>query len=220
MASRAWAAWLRKSLAPCAWCRHSGQEEREAQRFADQVNQTFGIARRRITMRAFITAVAFFLIFGSIVLVMWQGALDVAAGRMTGGSIAAFVITGGLVAGAFGSLSESWGDLLRGAGAAGRLQELLASEPALQSPAHPRSIPAEGGVRVEFDHVTFRYPTRPERLALDDFSLDVQPGETLALVGPVWRGQEHRAATAAAFLRPRSWNDPPEWLFAARGGYG
>ena len=181
-----------------------GQEEREAQRFADQVNQTFGIARRRITMRAFITAVAFFLIFGSIVLVMWQGALDVAAGRMTGGSIAAFVITGGLVAGAFGSLSESWGDLLRGAGAAGRLQELLASEPALQSPAHPRSIPAEGGVRVEFDHVTFRYPTRPERLALDDFSLDVQPGETLALVGPSGAGKSTVLQLLLRFYDPEA----------------
>lgn len=167
-----------------------GQEEREADRFGAQVNRTLGIARKRIRMRAFITAVAFFLIFGSIVAVMWQGALDVAAGRMTGGSIAAFVITGGLVAGAFGSLSESWGDLLRGAGAAGRLGELLATEPALTTPASPRPIPAnEGGVRIRFDHVSFRYPTRPDRLALEDFTLDVQPGETLALVGPSGAGK-------------------------------
>lgn len=166
-----------------------GQEKREAERFAQQVNHTLAIARRRITMRAFITAVAFFLIFGSIVLVMWQGALDVASGKMTGGSIAAFVITGGLVAGAFGSLSESWGDLLRGAGAAGRLQELLASEPQLKSPSTPKPILVAGGIKISFDHVTFRYPTRPERNALNNFSLDVHSGETLALVGPSGAGK-------------------------------
>lgn len=181
-----------------------GQEEREAQRFTDQVNHTLGIARRRIRMRAIITAVAFFLIFGSIVLVMWQGALDVAAGRMTGGSIAAFVITGGLVAGAFGSLSESWGDLLRGAGAAGRLQELLASEPLLASPERPATIPADGGVRIAFDHVNFRYPTRPERLALNDFCLDVRPGETLALVGPSGAGKSTVLQLLLRFYDPES----------------
>ena len=140
-------------------------------------------------MRAFITAVAFFLIFGSIVMVMWQGALDVASGKMTGGSIAAFVITGGLVAGAFGSLSESWGDLLRGAGAAGRLQELLSTQPQLTSPAHPQPVPLADGIKISFDHVTFRYPTRPEREALSDFNLEVRPGETLALVGPSGAGK-------------------------------
>lgn len=167
-----------------------GQEEREAVRFETAVGRTLGIARKRIRMRAIITAVAFFLIFGSIVAVMWQGALDVAAGRMTGGSIAAFVITGGLVAGAFGSLSESWGDLLRGAGAAGRLGELLTSQPGLASPANPKPIPTtESGARISFDRVRFRYPTRPERLALDDITLEVQPGETLALVGPSGAGK-------------------------------
>ncbi|RXR27273.1 ATP-binding cassette domain-containing protein [Sphingobium fluviale] len=182
-----------------------GQEEREADRFAAAVGRTLSIARKRIRMRAIITAVAFFLIFGSIVAVMWQGALDVAAGRMTGGSIAAFVITGGLVAGAFGSLSESWGDLLRGAGAAGRLGELLASEPGLASPANPVSIPAgDGGVRIGFDHVNFRYPTRPDRLALEDFTLDVQPGETLALVGPSGAGKSTVLQLLLRFYDPES----------------
>lgn len=182
-----------------------GQEEREAQRFTGAVGRTLGVARKRIRMRAIITAVAFFLIFGSIVAVMWQGALDVAAGRMTGGSIAAFVITGGLVAGAFGSLSESWGDLLRGAGAAGRLGELLASEPGLASPANPAPIPiGEDGVRISFDHVRFRYPTRPERLALEDFTLEVQPGETLALVGPSGAGKSTVLQLLLRFYDPES----------------
>ncbi|MBP6031527.1 MAG: ATP-binding cassette domain-containing protein [Sphingobium sp.] len=181
-----------------------GQEDREAQRFADQVGRTLAIARRRITMRATITAVAFFLIFGSIVAVMWQGALDVATGAMTGGSIAAFVITGGLVAGAFGSLSESWGDLLRGAGAAGRLHDLLASEPHLASPARPTPIPREGGIRIAFEQVCFRYPTRPERLALREFTLAVRPGETLALVGPSGAGKSTVLQLLLRFYDPES----------------
>ncbi|OYW84198.1 MAG: hypothetical protein B7Z20_11290 [Sphingobium sp. 32-64-5] len=136
------------------------------------------------------TAVAIFLIFGSITLVMWLGAIDVAAGRMSGGSIAAFVLTGGLVAGAFGALSESWGDLLRGAGAASRLEELLRAEPTIT--ARPGSLPiphSDDGVHIRFDHVEFRYPARPDMAALHNFSLDIRPGERLALVGPSGAGK-------------------------------
>lgn len=93
-----------------------GQEGREAARFDATVANGFATARQRILLRAVMTAIAFALVFGSITGVLWLGAIDVAAGRLSGGSIAAFVLTGGLVAGAFGSLSESWGDLLRGAG--------------------------------------------------------------------------------------------------------
>jgi len=167
-----------------------GQEEREAERFARTVGSGFATALRRIMTRAVMTAIAIFLIFGSITLVMWQGAIDVAAGRMTGGSIAAFVLTGGLVAGAFGALSESWGDLLRGAGAASRLDELMRVEPGIRPPAHGKAVPAgAGGVHIMFDHVEFRYPTRRESAALRDFSLEVQPGERLALVGPSGAGK-------------------------------
>lgn len=167
-----------------------GQEEREAERFGEKVRQGLATALRRISMRASITFIAFLLIFGSITLVMWQGAIDVSMGRMTGGSIAAFVLTGGLVAGAFGALSESWGDILRGAGAAGRLTELMRIEPAIRSDGNARAIPDTGqGVNIEFDHVRFRYPTRPDTVALDDFCLRVEPGERLALVGPSGAGK-------------------------------
>ena len=167
-----------------------GQEEREARRFADAVGRGFATALRRISMRAVMTAIAIFLIFGAITLLMWQGAIDVSAGRMSGGSIAAFVLTGGLVAGAFGALSESWGDLLRAAGAAERLDELVHAEPAITPGANPRPIPRlEKGATIAFDKVEFHYPSRPETAALHDFSLSVNPGERLALVGPSGAGK-------------------------------
>ncbi|MBA3897699.1 MAG: ATP-binding cassette domain-containing protein [Sphingomonadaceae bacterium] len=166
-----------------------GQQDREAERFKGAVESAFGTARRRITIRAAMTAIVILLLFGSIVLVMWQGALDVQAGRMSGGAIAAFVLTGGLVAGAFGALTEVYGDLLRGSGAAGRLGELLNETPGIAAPAVPLALPEPPQGRVDFDHVTFRYPTRPEVSALHDFSLAIAPGETVAVVGPSGAGK-------------------------------
>ncbi|CAN5199338.1 ABC transporter transmembrane domain-containing protein [soil metagenome] len=166
-----------------------GQEAREVERFKNAVETTFATAQRRIALRALMTAVVITLIFGSITTVMWQGALDVIAGKLTGGSIAAFVLTGGLVAGAFGALTEVYGDLLRGSAAAGRLGELLAERPGIAAPAYPISLPEPPQGRVSFSHVDFRYPTRPDVNALSDFSLDVVPGETVAVVGPSGAGK-------------------------------
>ncbi|KAK0349945.1 hypothetical protein LTR94_031024, partial [Friedmanniomyces endolithicus] len=166
-----------------------GQEARESARFGDAVEATMAAARRRIALRAFMTAIVIALIFGAITLVLWEGAIDVAAGRLSGGSIAAFVLTGGIVAGAFGALTEVYGDLLRGAGAAGRLSELLQERPTIAAPAHPVALPQPPQGRIEFDHVEFRYPTRPDVAALHDFSLTVSPGETLAVVGPSGAGK-------------------------------
>jgi ATP-binding cassette subfamily B protein len=135
---------------------------------------------------------------------MWQGALDVAAGKLSGGSIAAFVITGGLVAGAFGSLTEVYGDLLRGAGAAGRLAELLAELPEIRAPANPRALPAPAHGRLTFNHIDFRYPTRPEVKALDDFNLDVRPGELVAVVGPSGAGKSTLFQLAQRFYDPEA----------------
>ena len=181
-----------------------GQERREADRFSAAVERTFGTARRRILVRSCMTAAIITLIFGSITLIMWQGALDVASGRLSGGSIAAFVLTGGLVAGAFGALTEVYGDLLRGAGAAGRLGELLQEEPGIAAPANPVRLPEPPQGRVTFDHVVFRYPTRPEVSALDDFSLDVRSGETVAVVGPSGAGKTTLFQLIQRFYDPAS----------------
>lgn len=181
-----------------------GQEAREGARFAGAVAATFAAARRRILLRAVMTAIVIGLIFGAITLVLWEGAVDVAAGRLSGGSIAAFVLTGGIVAGAFGALTEVYGDLLRGAGAAGRLNELLAERPEIRAPANPVALPQPPRGAIAFDHVSFRYPTRPELAALNDFSLAVSPGETVAVVGPSGAGKSTLFQLLQRFYDPSS----------------
>ncbi len=166
-----------------------GQEDREAIRFSDAVSATFAAARARIMLRAVMTAIVIGLVFGSITLVLWEGAIDVAAGRISGGAIAAFVLTGGIVAGAFGALTEVYGDLLRGAGAAGRLSELLREKPEIAAPANPVALPQPPRGALAFENVQFHYPTRRDVAALNGFSLDVKPGETVAVVGPSGAGK-------------------------------
>jgi len=179
-----------------------GQEEREGERFRTAVEGAFGTARRRILLRAFMTGIVIALMFGSITLVMWQAALDVASGKLTGGTVAAFVVTGVIVAGAFGALTEVYGELLRGAGAAGRLAELLAQVPEIRAPANPVALPEPAQGALSFENVTFRYPTRPEVSALQDFSLSVRPGETVALVGPSGAGKTTLFQLAQRFYDP------------------
>ncbi|HEY6965566.1 MAG TPA: ABC transporter transmembrane domain-containing protein, partial [Erythrobacter sp.] len=166
-----------------------GQERRENERFASVVEGTFDTARRRILLRAAMTTVVILLVFGGVVLVMWRGALAVAAGEISGGTIAAFVLTGGLVAGALGALTEVYGDLLRGAGAASRLAELLEARPEIAPPARPERLPEPARGSLSFRNVTFRYPARPETAALKDFTLEIEPGETVAIVGPSGAGK-------------------------------
>ena len=180
-----------------------GQERREAERFAATVESAFKTALQRITIRAFMIAIVITIVFSSITMVMWQGALDVASGRMSGGAIAAFVLTGGLVAGAFGALTEVYGDVLRAAGAAGRLGELINGRPTIVVPDKPVPLPEPAQGRIAFANVTFRYPTRPEVAALSDFSLDVKSGETIAVVGPSGAGKTTLFQLVQRFYDPQ-----------------
>jgi ATP-binding cassette, subfamily B, bacterial len=179
------------------------QEGREASRFGAAVEAVFAAAKRRIGLRAIMTALAIGLMFGAIVLILWEGALDVAAGRMSGGAITAFVVTCGIVAGSFGSLAEVYGELLRGAGAASRIEELLAEQPDIRAPARPVPLPEPPRGALAFEGVTFRYPTRPDVSALQDFTLSVRPGETVAVVGPSGAGKSTLFQLAERFYDPQ-----------------
>ncbi|MFS0848352.1 ABC transporter transmembrane domain-containing protein [Novosphingobium panipatense] len=180
------------------------QEPREHERFAAAVERTFQTGRHRILIRSIMTAVIMFLIFGSITAIMWQGAIGVAEGTITGGTIAAFVVTAGIVAGAFSSLTEVYGDLVRGAGAASRLAELLDERPVIAAPARPIALPRPARGKLAFERVTFRYPARPELPALHDFNLTVEPGETVAIVGPSGAGKSTLFQLAERFYDPQA----------------
>ena len=179
------------------------QQDRERSRFAEAVERVFATAKRRILLRSIMTAIAILLMFSAITFVIWQGAIDVAAGKMTGGTIAAFVLYGGLLAGSFGNLSEVYGDLLRAAGASERLSELLYAEPEIRAPANPAKLPEPARGELVFDDVTFHYPTRLETSALNGFSLAVAPHERLAVVGPSGAGKTTIFQLAERFYDPQ-----------------
>jgi ATP-binding cassette subfamily B protein len=178
-----------------------GQENREGIRFSDAVERTFVAAKKRIRLRAFLTALVMALIFGGITLLVWEGTDQVKEGVISSGTLFAVVLYGALVAGSFGALTEVYGDLVRASGAASRLAELLNEVPEIASPASPVIMPPARG-QLEFQHVRFRYPTRPDVAALEDFSLKVSPGETVAVVGPSGAGKSTLFQLAERFYDP------------------
>ncbi len=165
-----------------------GHEAADRADFGARVERGFATARRRIAARSALIVAVMVLVFGAIAFILWIGGHDVLAGRLTGGELSAFVFYAAMVAGSVGALSEVWGDLQRARGATERLMELLATAPEVAPPAQPVPLPPARG-EVRFDAVDFRYPSRPDTAALDAFSLDVSPGETVALVGPSGAGK-------------------------------
>ena len=158
-------------------------------RFSAAVERAYSAALHSTRARAWLTAVVIFLVFASVVIVLWVGAQDVVDQRITAGRLSQFVLYAVFAAGALGELSQMWGEISQAAGAAERLSEVLAVQPVITAPPHPTPLPARGQGEVAFDRVRFAYPTRPEIAALDDVSFRVLPGEKLAIVGPSGAGK-------------------------------
>jgi ATP-binding cassette subfamily B protein len=181
-----------------------GHEDADRRDFAALVERGFATALARIRNRATLVAAVMILVFGAISLILWIGGHDVLAGRISPGQLSAFVFYAALVAGSVGALSESWGDLQRAAGATERLLELLAVQAEVSVPAHPLPLPARPRGAISLAEVCFSYPSRPDMLALNDFSLEVAPGETVALVGPSGAGKTTVFQLLLRFYDPQS----------------
>ncbi|WP_448101047.1 ABC transporter transmembrane domain-containing protein [Luteibacter jiangsuensis] len=165
------------------------REPVESRRYAHAIALALATARRRIGMRSLLTAAVIVLIFGAITLVLWAGARDVIAGDLAPGVLSQFVLYAIFAAGSVAGLSEVWGDVLRAAGAMERIGELFAERATIRTPDAPEPLPRPVTGALRFEHVEFRYPSRPDFPALSDFHLDIAPGETVALVGPSGAGK-------------------------------
>jgi ATP-binding cassette subfamily B protein len=172
--------------------------------FGSLTERAFDAARRRVLVRSVMTAIVIFLVFTSIVGVLWIGARDVRAGAMTPGELVQFVIYAVMVAGSVAALSEIWGELQRAAGATERMVELIEATDTVYDPSHPLPLPGRARGEIGFEAVTFRYPARPETAALTGLNLHVRPGETVALVGPSGAGKSTIFQLLMRFFDPDS----------------
>lgn len=165
------------------------QEGNEAARFKQRIEVSFKTAVARIRIRALMAAVVIAGISSAIVFVLWVGARQVSQGSLSSGEFASFILYAGLVASSVSTMAEVWGDIMRAAGAAGRLLELLQAEAQIEDPAQPSHIPQPEQASIQFDNVSFHYPANPGRTAIDQLSIEILPGETVALVGPSGAGK-------------------------------
>ncbi|HEX3398674.1 MAG TPA: ABC transporter transmembrane domain-containing protein [Steroidobacteraceae bacterium] len=177
-------------------------EELQSERYAKAVEDSFATAVRRTKVRAALTAVGFMLVFGGITFVLWLAARQVLSGSMTGGQLAQFLLYALFVGTSAAALTEMWGEIQRAAGAMERLGELLQAQPVIRAPERPLELPARVRGNIRFDNVTFHYPSRPQHPALDNFSLEVTPGETIAFVGPSGAGKSTTFQLLLRFYDP------------------
>lgn len=177
-------------------------EELQTRRFSEAVAHSFAVATRRIRIRGWLTALATMLVFGAITLVLWVGAHQVLGGTLTFGQLSQFLLYAGYMGISAASLSEMWGEVQRAAGAMERLVELAEAEPTIRAPAQPLALPQPSRGRIEFRGVRFRYPSRPDTLALDAFTLTIEPGETVAFVGPSGAGKSTTFQLLLRFYDP------------------
>lgn len=173
-------------------------------RFDGAVEQAFDAARQATQARGWLTGIAIFLVFGSVVAVLWAGAQSVLAGTMTSGALSQFVLYAVLAAASLGNLSETWGEMSAAAGAAERIGELLRVEPQVRAPARPVALPARITGAIGFDEVSFTYPTRPDHAALAAISFAIRPGERVALVGPSGAGKSTVFQLLERFYDPQA----------------
>jgi len=165
------------------------REPVETARYDTAIARALATARRRIAQRSGLTALVILLIFGAITLVLWSGAHSVMAGTLGAGVLSQFVLYAVISAGSIGGLTEVWSEVSRAGGAMERIGELMATQAEIRSPAQPASLPQPVRGAIRFEHVEFRYPSRPDISALHDFTLDIAPGESVALVGPSGAGK-------------------------------
>jgi len=179
-------------------------EPLQSSRFAAATESAFTAAVKRIKVRFVMSFGSMFLLFGAITLVLWIGIRNVLSGEMLPGELAQFVIFTVLLGSSGAMLSEMWGEVQRAAGAMERLIELLEAAPAIKPPAQPVAIPVTGEGRITFANVAFSYPSRPDTLALDNFTLDIRSGETIAFVGPSGAGKSTTFQLLLRFYDPAS----------------
>ncbi|MBN9249586.1 MAG: ABC transporter [Mesorhizobium sp. 61-13] len=173
-------------------------------RFGAAVESAFAAARSSVLARAFLTFVAIFTIFASVVAVLWFGSRDVLSGVLSPGTLGQFLLYAVFAAGALGALSEVWGELSQAAGAAERLTELLDEEPNVEAPANPKPLPTVAQGTISFDRVSFSYPARPDRAAVHELDFSVKPGETVAIVGPSGAGKSTIFSLILRFYDPET----------------
>lgn len=181
-----------------------GHEDADRRDFGRLVESSFDTARDRVANRARLVAAVMLLVFGAVAFILWVGGHDVLAGRLSAGELSAFVFYAALVAGSVGALSEVWGDLQRASGATERLMDILNATPAILAPARPQPLPEPSRGDLAFEHVRFFYPSRPDTPALDDFTLTIAPGETVALVGPSGSGKSTVFQLLLRFYDPQA----------------